>query len=97
MSEKTKNNENLEAKGEEKPDYNAMVPYMVPRDNSSKKSKTLTLSLNGKSIVVPRGELVQMPLKYKLLLEKKDRLRDMDDSYKDELTAQMEAANNQLK
>ena len=75
----------------EKVDYNQMVSYMVPHDTSPKKSKTIRLSLNGKSITFPRGVLVEMPLKYKLMLMKKDKLREMDTSYKESIVKAMEA------
>ena len=74
-----------------KVDYNEMVSYMVPHDMSAKKSKTIRLSLNGKSITFPRGELVQIPLKYKLMLEKKAKLREMDNLYKESIVKAMEA------
>ena len=72
-------------------DYEKLVPHIVPRDESGKKSKTIRVPLNGKSIVIPRGEVVEIPFKYKLLLEKKAALRDMDDRYKDEIVSAMKA------
>jgi len=77
-----------------KVDYNQLVDVFIPRDDSAKKSKTMRLSLNGKSIKVPRGKLVKIPLKYKLMLDEKAALRDMDDSYKDKLRRELEKGDN---
>ena len=60
-----------------------LVPYIIPRDDSGKKSKTLRITLNDHSIVVPRGEVVEIPLKYKLILEKKAKIRNFDEEYKE--------------
>ena len=78
-----------EAKGAEA-DLEKLVTVIVERDNSAKKSKTIRLSLNGKSIVIPRGVAVEVPLKYKLLLVKKEKLRELDDRYKEELAKALE-------
>jgi hypothetical protein len=66
-------------------DLDRLVTVIVPRDDSEKKSKTMRLTLNRKSIVIPRGTPVEVPYKYKLLLEKKAKIRQLDDDYKDEL------------
>ncbi len=68
-------------------DLERLVTVIVPRDTSQKKSKTMRLTLNGKSITIPRGVACEVPYKYKLLLDKKAQLRQMDDDYKDELEA----------
>ena len=68
-------------------DLERLVTVIVPRDTSQKKSKTMTLNLNGKSITIPRGVACEVPYKYKLILDKKAQLRQMDDDYKDELEA----------
>lgn len=77
------------AKGAEV-DPEKLVTVIVERDNSAKKSKTIRLSLNGKSIVIPRGTAVEVPLKYKLILDKKAKLRELDDRYKEELAKALE-------
>lgn len=71
--------------GVTKKDYNSKVPHIVARDNSAKKSKMLRVTLNGRHIDIPRGVTVEIPLKYKMALDKKAKLRDMDDDYKTEL------------
>lgn len=64
-------------------DLEKLVPCIIPRDDSGKKSKTLRITLNDKSIVVPRGEVVEIPLKYKLVLDKKAKIRNFDEEYKE--------------
>ena len=64
-------------------DLEKLVPCIIPRDDSGKKSKTLRITLNEHSIVVPRGEVVEIPLKYKLVLDKKAKIRNFDEEYKE--------------
>ncbi len=72
-------------------DYERMVTVIVPRDESQRKAKFIRLTLNGKYIDIPRGVAVEVPYKYKLLLEKKVQLRQMDEEYKEELEAALRA------
>lgn len=77
----------------DKVDYEQMVMHIVPVDNSPKRSKTMRVPLNGKNIVIPRGVAVEIPLKYKLLLDEKEKIRQMDRNYKDKLQEELEAEN----
>lgn len=75
-----------ETKKTAKKDFNEeTVSFSVPIDTTPRRSKTLTLSLNGKNIDLPRGEIVEIPRKYALLLNKKAQLRSFDRDYKDKL------------
>lgn len=87
--------EATECVAKEPVDYEKLVPWIIPVDNSPKRSKTIRLSLNGNSIVVPRGEMVEIPLKYKLMLERKEKLRQMDQSFQEEIQREMEPNNKQ--
>ena len=71
--------------------YEELVPYTVPVDDTNRKSKTLKLSLNGKSIELPRGETVEIPRKYYLLIQKHNALKKYDNAFKEALEKAMKA------
>lgn len=83
-----------ESKDEKKkPDYDRLVTVTLPRDNSERKAKSMRITLNGKPIIVPRGEMVEIPYRYYLLLRKKNAFREMDDDYKAELEKKLAEIN----
>lgn len=60
-----------------------LVEVPIPRDFSAKKSKYLTLRLNGKKLKLERGKTHKIPVAYANMLKQKQAFQEQGENYKD--------------